>query len=128
MSVKKTLPIDLPTSITGDGLSPAQLEQTIDYINDRLYKNLTLTAIAAELGLSPAYFCRLFKRSIDITPHQYILQQRVERSKQLLSQKDIRIVDIANQCGFANPSHFARCFRKMTGISPQQFREMLPDM
>jgi AraC family transcriptional regulator len=124
MSAKKTLPIDLPTSITGDGLSPAQFKQAIEYINERLYKNLTLTAIATELGLSPAYFCRLFKRSIGITPHQYILQQRIERSKQLLSQKDIRIVDIANHCGFANPSHFARCFRKMTGISPQQFREM----
>jgi AraC family transcriptional regulator len=122
MSAKKTLLIDLPTSITGDGLSPAQFKQAIEYINERLYENLTLTAIATELELSPAYFCRLFKRSIGITPHQYILQQRVEKTKQLLSQQDIRIVDIANQCGFANPSHFARCFRKSEGISPQQFR------
>jgi AraC family transcriptional regulator len=125
MSAKKTLPIDLPPPITADGLSIAKLELAIEYINERLYKNLTLTTIAATLELSPAYFCRLFKQSIGITPHQYILRQRIERSKQLLSQKSIRIVDIANQCGFANPSHFARCFRKWTGISPQQFREII---
>jgi AraC family transcriptional regulator len=128
MSVKKTLPIDLSASIAEDGLSTAKLEQSIAYINEHLSENVTMTEIAATLGLSPAYFCRLFKRSIGITPHQYLIQQRLARSKQLLSQKDIRIVDIANQCGFANPSHFARCFRKSMGISPQQFRGMLSEL
>ena len=125
MSVKKTLPIDLSSPINEDGLSTAKLEQSLEYINENLSVNLTLMGIATELAISQYYFCRLFKRSIGITPHQYILQQRIEKSKQLLLQKDIRIVDIANQCGFANPSHFARCFRKMMGISPQQFRETI---
>jgi AraC family transcriptional regulator len=125
MFVKKILPIDLSLPIAADGLSPAKLAQSIEYINEWLHKNITLTEIATELNLSQYYFCRLFKQSICITPHQYLIQQRIERSKQLLSQKDIRIVDIATQCGFANPSHFARCFRKAMGISPQQFRESI---
>jgi AraC family transcriptional regulator len=105
-----------------DGLSKIKLGQAIEYINEQLSQNLTLTEIATELNMSQYYFSRLFKQSVGMTPHQYLIQQRVERSKQLLQQPGNKIVDIATQCGFANPSHFARCFRQRTGISPKQFR------
>jgi AraC family transcriptional regulator len=105
-----------------DGLSKIKLSQAIEYINEQLSQNLTLTEIATELNMSQYYFSRLFKQSIGMTPHQYLIQQRVERAKQLLQQPGNKIVDIATQCGFANPSHFARCFRQRTGISPKQFR------
>lgn len=108
-----------------DGLPKAKLQQAIEYINEHLHRNLTLTEIATELDMSQYYFCRLFKQSIGMTPHQYLMQQRVERSKQLLKQPEQKIVDIAAQCGFANPSHFAKCFRQRMGISPQQFRSIL---
>jgi AraC family transcriptional regulator len=105
-----------------DGLSKVQIQQSIEYINEHLHRNLTLTEIATELDMSQYYFCRLFKQSIGMTPHQYLIQQRVEKSKQLLKQPAAKIVDISAGCGFANPSHFARCFRQRMGISPQQFR------
>lgn len=104
------------------GLSKIKIGQAIEYINEHLHRNLTLTEIAVEMEMSQYYFCRLFKQSIGMTPHQYLIQQRVERSKQLLKQPEQKIVDIASQCGFANPSHFSKCFRRWTGISPQQFR------
>ncbi len=107
-----------------DGLSQVKLSQAIEYINEHLSQNLTLTEIAMELNMSQYYFCRLFKQSIGMTPHQYLIQQRVERSKQLLQQPGNKMIDIATQCGFANSSHFARCFRQKTGISPKQFRSM----
>jgi AraC family transcriptional regulator len=107
-----------------DGLSKVQIQQAIEYINEHLHLNLTLTEIATELEMSQYYFCRLFKRSIGMTPHQYLIQQRVEKSKQLLKQPETKILDIAIQCGFANPSHFAKCFRQRVGISPQQFRSI----
>ncbi len=107
-----------------DGLSQVKLSQAIEYINEHLSQNLTLTEIAMELEMSQYYFSRLFKQSIGMTPHQYLIQQRVERSKQLLQQPEKKMIDIAAQCGFANPSHFARCFRQKTGISPKQFRSM----
>jgi AraC family transcriptional regulator len=106
------------------GLSASKLQQAIGYINEHLHLNLTLTEIATELEMSQYYFCRLFKQSIGMTPHQYLIQQRVEQSKQLLKQPETKIIDIAHQCGFANPSHFARCFRQRMGISPQQFRSI----
>jgi AraC family transcriptional regulator len=107
-----------------DGLSKVKIGQAIEYINEHLDRNLTLTEIAVEVDMSQYYFCRLFKQSIGMTPHQYLIQQRVERSKPLLKQPEAKIIDIATQCGFANPSHFAKCFRQRVGISPQQFRSI----
>jgi AraC family transcriptional regulator len=107
-----------------DGLPPSRLKRAIEYINAHLGEDLSLSIITAKMGMSQYYFCRLFKQSMGIAPHKYITQQRVERAKLLLKNPEFRIIDITLECGFANPSHFAKCFRKHTGISPQQFRSM----
>jgi AraC family transcriptional regulator len=107
-----------------NGLPKYKLKQAIDYINSHLGENLSLAAVSGELKISQFHFCRLFKKSTGMTPHSYLIQQRVERSKQLLKQKGCTINQIADECGFANPSHFANHFRQQTGISPKQFRTM----
>jgi len=107
-----------------DGLSKRKLKQALEYINDHLIENVSLAAIADELGMSQYYFCRLFKQSTGITPYQYLIQQRIERSQQLLKQSEQTITEIALKCGFANQSHFAKCFGKHMGISPKQFRKL----
>ncbi len=106
-----------------DGLSKQQLRQAIDYIQAHLGEDLSLSDIANELGMSQYYFCRLFKRSTGIAPHQYIIRQRVERAKQLLKQPERTIASVAIECGFANQSHFAKYFRQCTGMNPNQFRK-----
>jgi AraC family transcriptional regulator len=105
-----------------DGLPRAKLKQAIEYINEHLSEDISLGKIATELELSHYYLCKLFKQSLGMTPHAYLVQQRVARSIALLERRESRIVDIAMACGFANPSHFARCFRRQMGISPKQFR------
>ncbi|WP_347280014.1 AraC family transcriptional regulator [Leptolyngbya sp. FACHB-8] len=107
-----------------DGLPKYKLKRALDYINEHLSENVSLAVIATELGMSQFYFCRLFKQSTGITPHAYLMQQRVELSKQLLKSGKRTINDIALACGFANSSHFAKCFRRYTGVSPKQFRMM----
>lgn len=105
-----------------DGLPKYKLKQALEYMNAHLSENVSLATLSEGLGISQYYFCRLFKQSTGITPHAYLIQQRVERSKQLLKQKESTILDVAIACGFANPSHFAKHFQKQTGISPKQFR------
>jgi AraC family transcriptional regulator len=105
-----------------DGLSKQKLKQAIDYIQAHLDENFSLSDLANELGMSQYYFCHLFKRSTVMSPHQYLIRQRVERAKHLLRQSERNITFVAMECGFANGSHFAKCFRQYTGINPKQFR------
>jgi AraC family transcriptional regulator len=97
------------------GLSKKKLKQAIEYIQAHLGEELSLSAIANTLGMSQYYFCHLFKRSTGLSPHQYLIQQRVERAKHLLAQTEQTIVSVAIERGFANRSHFARCFFNTRG-------------
>jgi AraC family transcriptional regulator len=101
------------------GLGQQKLKQAIDYIQDNLTQHISLDAIANYLAISRYHFCRLFKQSTGFSPHQYVIQQRVERAKQLLLQGEMTIADIAQDCGFAHQSHLHRHFKRLTGVTPK---------
>ncbi|MEM9265207.1 MAG: AraC family transcriptional regulator [Cyanobacteria bacterium P01_F01_bin.13] len=104
------------------GLPQHQLRRVLDYIDAHLDHEIKLANLAQLLDMSQFHFSRLFKQSIGISPHQYLVQQRVERAKQLLKQTDRLIVDIALECGFNSHSHLSKQFRQVTGMSPKAFR------
>jgi len=104
------------------GLPERQLLQVLDYINDHLDCDIRLASLAQLLGMSQFHFSHLFKQSIGMAPYQYLLQQRVERAKQLLKQTDQSIMDIAFLCGFNSHSHLSKQFRQLTGMSPKTYR------
>ncbi|MGV0026143.1 helix-turn-helix transcriptional regulator [Phormidesmis priestleyi] len=107
-----------------DGLPKDMLNVAIEYINDHLGKKILLEAMAAKLHISQYHFCRMFKQSTGMSPHRYLMQQRVEQAKQLLRKPELTVTDIALECGFNNPSHLAKYFRRYTGVSPSKFRKM----
>ncbi|MBO9997760.1 MAG: helix-turn-helix domain-containing protein [Cyanobacteria bacterium SID2] len=104
------------------GLPQRQLMQVLDYIDAHLDRDIKLASLAKLLDMSQFHFSHLFKQSIGISPYQYLLQQRVERAKQLLKQTDRLIVDIALECGFNSHSHLSQQFRKLTGMTPKAYR------
>ncbi|MEM6436615.1 MAG: helix-turn-helix domain-containing protein [Cyanobacteria bacterium P01_D01_bin.115] len=105
------------------GLPQRQLLQVLDYIDAHLGSEMTLANLAELVGMSQFHFGRLFKQSLGLSPYQYLLQQRVERAKQLLKHTaDKSIVEIALECGFNSHSHFGRKFRQLTGITPKAYR------
>lgn len=104
------------------GLPQHQLLQVLDYINDHLDQNIRLVDLAALLDISQFHFSHLFKQTLGVSPYQYLLQQRVERAKQLLKQTDRSIMEIAFQCGFSSHSHLSKQFRQLTGLTPKAFR------
>ncbi len=106
-----------------NGLPKYQLHQVIDYINAHLDQNISLSDLAEVAGISQSHFARLFKQSMDITPHQYLIEQRVERAKKLLQQRQVAIADVALECGFANQTHLTKCFRQLIGITPKAYRQ-----
>jgi AraC family transcriptional regulator len=104
------------------GLPQGQLQQVLDYINDHLDRDIRLADLAALLDMSQFHFSHLFKQSLDTSPYQYLLTQRVERAKQLLKQTERSIMDIALDCGFSSHSHLSKQFRQLTGITPKAYR------
>ena len=104
------------------GLSDSQLLRVTDYINDCLTQTIKVQDMAKLLGISRFHFSRLFKQTTGISPHQYVMQQRIELAKQLLKQ-DLTIADIALECGFNSHSHLGKYFRAITGMTPKAYRQ-----
>jgi AraC family transcriptional regulator len=104
------------------GLPQHQLRQILDYIDAHLDQNIKLADLARLLDMSQFHFSHLFKQSIGTSPYQYLIQQRVERAKQLLKQTDRLIVDIALDCGFNSHSHLSKQFRQLTGVTSKAYR------
>ena len=101
-----------------NGLSKRQLNLIIEYIQNHLDRDLGLKELAFLLHMSPHYFCHLFKQSMRMTPHQYVIQTRVNRAKELLLTGKYSIAQVALMVGFANQSHLNRHFKKLLGVTP----------
>ncbi len=117
------LTITTPTlKFKNRGLTRTQLQQVLDYIHTYLDRDLSLAELAEVINISPTYFASAFKQAIDISPHQYVIQQRVERAKLMLKKTDLAIADIALQVGFSSQSHLTQQFKRLTGMTPKQIR------
>lgn len=110
-------------TLYGGGLGDRKILQISDYIQAHLDQSIKLADLAEVAGLSQFHFSRLFKQSMGITPHQYLLQQRVEQAKRLLKRTKLAIADIALQCGFNSQSHLTKHFRETTGMTPSHYRK-----
>lgn len=111
-----------PLPIYEGGLPERQLLRVLEYINEYLDQEIKLADLAQLLDISPFHFSRLFKQSIGSAPYQYLLQQRIERAKQLLKQSNKSIIEIAFLCGFNSHSHLSKQFRQLTGTTPKAYR------
>ncbi len=100
------------------GLSSSQLSYTIDYISANLHKVLNLELIAAHLDINYYDFCARFKKSMGISPWQYVIRQRIERAQELLKNKQLSIAEVAVSCGFSHHSQLSKHLRKLTGSIP----------
>jgi AraC family transcriptional regulator len=103
-------------------LTRNQLQQAIDYIYANLNRDLSLAELAGVINISPTYFASLFKQAMGVSPHQYVIQQRVEQAKTMLKRTDLAIADIALQVGFSSQSHLTQQFKRLTGMTPKQIR------
>lgn len=112
-----------PLEVKASGLPQSQLERVIDYMKANLTQDLSILDLATLTSMSESHFSRSFKQSMGISPYQYVIQQRVERAKQLLKQQEISISDIALDCGFANQTHLTKVFRQMIGMTPKAYQK-----
>ncbi|MBE9059508.1 helix-turn-helix transcriptional regulator [cf. Phormidesmis sp. LEGE 11477] len=114
--------VPITTSSVSGKLSKGKLKLVVDYIQDHLNFNISLTELSEMVQLSPDHFRKLFKQSTGLSPHKYLLQCRIEKAKQLLSNEQWTIAEIGQMVGFFDQSHFTNTFRRHTNYTPRQYR------
>lgn len=105
-----------------NGLSPRQLRTTKEYLKANFARDVSLRTLADLAGVSLSRFSRGFKASTGSAPYAWVLQARIERSKDLLMRRSQPISDIAIEVGFADHSHFTKSFRRLVGVTPREWR------
>jgi AraC family transcriptional regulator len=105
-----------------EGLDQRRLVRVLDYIEANLEGDLTLDRLASIACLSQFHFARAFKAAVGRSPHRYVSARRLERAKELLSDADRPLIDIALTLKFSCHANFTRAFRQATGQTPAQFR------
>lgn len=110
--------IDCP----GPGRPPQWLVQARDLLHDRFAESLTLGLIAAEVGIHPVHLVREFRRHFGSTMGGYVRRLRVDHACRQLAESDTALVEIALEAGFAHQSHFSHVFKRLTGMTPTEYR------
>ncbi|MDO9464262.1 MAG: PocR ligand-binding domain-containing protein [bacterium] len=93
------------------------------FIETNFTKTLNLKDVAEAVYLSPNYFSNLFKHYTNYTFHEYLMKIRIENAKELLSRLNLNVSQVSNLVGYDDPNHFSKVFTKITGYSPQKYRQ-----
>lgn len=99
------------------------VESTVRILKDRYIQGVTVEEAAAEIGLSAGHLSRLFKQETGYTFVDYLMHVRVKRAAELLRDPTVRIYEVADLVGYSDARYFAQVFRKITGLTPKEFRD-----
>ncbi len=99
------------------------VEASAEYMKDNYERNISLSDIAGYVFLSTSYFVRVFKDHKGIAPISYLLRIRVNRAKEMLVETDSKVSDIALSTGFSSQQRFNTVFKKLTGLTPLEYRK-----
>jgi AraC family transcriptional regulator len=107
------------------GLAAWQQRVISTYIEEHLAEQISLATLAQLVSLSPFHFCRAFKQSFGMPPHQYHIGRRIECAKALMAKPAPSITDIGLTVGYSETSSFSAAFRKATGFTPTNYHRNL---
>jgi AraC family transcriptional regulator len=108
-----------------EGLGTRRLKQVLSFIEEQLGENLSLEQIGSVAGICPSHLSTLFRITMRMSVHRYVIQRRVERAKALLMQDRLSLTEIALATGFTHPSHMARHMRRVLGLPPRALKRVL---
>lgn len=100
----------------------SEIAEVIAFIHLHYRERLTLDYVASLANMNSAYFSRLFKQEVGMGFAQYLTEYRIGKARELLRMKDLRIADVAEQTGYEDENYFSKVFKRLTGVSPTQYR------
>lgn len=100
------------------------IRQAKEYVFKHFHEKIVIEQMAEKLNVSSSYLGMIFKQSEGMTLHQFIMQEKIQRSKNLLRYSDYELCTISQYLGFASQSHFGREFKKYAGCTPSSYRSM----
>lgn len=98
------------------------ISKAIEYINENYHKNISLDDVAKEINMSYHYFSKFFKNSIGKNFVDYLIELRIEKSKEILKDPNISIKEACYKIGYSDPNYFSKIFKKITGMTPTDYR------
>ena len=108
--------------LTLSSASTLLLRNLLAWVEENLDQPLTLADLAQEAALSEYHFARMFRQSMNMAPHQYVMQRRMVKAQELICRSARPLTDIAMACGFSSASHFSNRVKSATGLTPSQLR------
>ena len=111
-----------PEVITLTSMDERLLQKAIDYMHKHMGRgDLSIESISDHLGMSRVHFYRKIKAIAGVTPQEFLRTVRLKYAASLISQKKLRIAEVAYMCGFKDPAYFSKSFKKFYGVSPSEF-------
>ncbi|MFZ1073366.1 MAG: helix-turn-helix domain-containing protein [Verrucomicrobiia bacterium] len=111
--------------IQQENAEPPVIKRAREYIHEHQAEELSLNQVAKAVNMSTFYFCKMFKKVAGINFTDYVARVRIEKSKNLLLNPNLRVSEIAFEVGFQSLTHFNRVFKKLLGQSPTDYRAQL---
>ena len=93
------------------------------FVSENYQNYISLNELSAKFSLTPYHICKLFKSNLGVTFIDYLNNAKIKEAQKLLIKTDIKIIDVAITAGFESSSHFGKTFKKITGITPSEYRE-----
>lgn len=114
--------LDLESIVSNKNRYSLPVLQVLDIIEDDYAKSLSLTILSQRVGVHPTYLSNLFKKQIGLTLVEYLNHCRIEKAKAMLQDPLNKIFWISEQVGFANQRYFSQVFKRITGLTPEEYR------
>jgi AraC family transcriptional regulator len=120
-AVQRAHGVDGP-ACCGAGLAPWQLRRVVRHVESSLENSIPIEDLAGLVRLSLGHFSKAFRQSVGVSPHNYVIERRIERAKRLMLTTDQALCEVSIACGLSDQAHLSRLFRRCTGRTPNAWR------
>lgn len=101
------------------------VKKAIEYVHNNYNQHISIDEVSDFLCINKSYFCNLFKKSTGVTFSYFLNYFRIEKSKKLLENSNLSLLDVALEVGFTNQNYFTMVFKKIKGKTPSQYKKIL---